>query len=160
MIISNTTPLINYSSVERLDILLKLFGNLYIPPAVKNELNEKVEIFPNLQLVLENPNIKTINLKDNRIPALLNIDLHLGESESIALALENNAQLLLLDEIEGRRIAEYHKIKIIGTVGCLTLAKQKNIISEVKPILLDIVEKGKFWLNEKLFHEVLRTNNE
>ena len=42
MIISNTTPLINFSSVERLDILLKLFGNLYIPPAVKNELIEKL----------------------------------------------------------------------------------------------------------------------
>ncbi|HMX32980.1 MAG TPA: DUF3368 domain-containing protein [Leptospiraceae bacterium] len=160
MIISNTTPLINFSSIERLDILSTLFGEIIIPPAVKNELIEKINIFPKLQTVLENPNIVVLNLKDDRISGLLNIDLHLGESESIALAIENHAKILLLDEMEGRRIAEYHKLKIIGTVGCLTLAKQKKIIHEVKPILTEIINKGNFWLSEKLYQNVLKTNNE
>ncbi|MBP9888304.1 MAG: DUF3368 domain-containing protein [Leptospiraceae bacterium] len=160
MIISNTTPLINFSSIERLDILHKLFGEIMIPPAVNTELLEKVKVFPKLQLALDNPNITVLKLKDEKISAFLNIDLHLGESESIALALENQAQLLLLDEIEGRRIAEYHKVKFIGTVGCLTLAKQKKIIAEVKLVLDEIIEKGNFWLSEKLYLEVLKTNNE
>jgi hypothetical protein len=160
LIISNTTPLINFSSKERLDILYKLFGEIKIPPAVNTELLEKVKIFPKLQVALDNPNISVLKLKDEKISAFLNIDLHLGESESIALALENQAQLLLLDEIEGRRIAQYHKVKFIGTVGCLTLAKQKKIISEVKPVINDIIEKGNFWLSEKLYLDVLKTNSE
>ncbi|HNC55604.1 MAG TPA: hypothetical protein PLP33_09190, partial [Leptospiraceae bacterium] len=70
MIISNTTPLINFSSIERLDILSTLFGEIIIPPAVKNELIEKINIFPKLQTVLENPNIVVLNLKDDRISGL------------------------------------------------------------------------------------------
>jgi len=160
LIISNTTPLINFSSIERLDILYKLFGVIKIPPAVNTELLEKVKIFPKLQLALESPNILVLKLNDEKISTFLNIDLHLGESECIALALENKAQLLLLDEIEGRRVALYHKIKFIGIVGCLTLAKQKKIISEVKPVLDEIIEKGNFWLSEKLYLDVLKTNSE
>jgi predicted nucleic acid-binding protein len=58
LIISNTTPLINFSSIERLDILHKLFGEIMIPPAVNTELLEKVKVFPKLQLALDNPCLK------------------------------------------------------------------------------------------------------
>ena len=41
MIISNSTPLINFAAIRRLDILEALFTNVSIPPAVEHELLER-----------------------------------------------------------------------------------------------------------------------
>lgn len=45
LIISNTTPLINFAEIGRLDILQRLFGSLVIPPAVRAELTENRRFF-------------------------------------------------------------------------------------------------------------------
>ncbi len=45
LIISNTTPLINFAEIGRLDVLEGLFGSLVIPPAVRAELTEKIGAF-------------------------------------------------------------------------------------------------------------------
>ncbi len=46
MIISNSTPLINFSAIRRPDILHRLFGKIHIPPAVENELFVKGKHYP------------------------------------------------------------------------------------------------------------------
>jgi hypothetical protein len=50
-----------------------------------------------------------------------------GESESIALALEIGADLLLIDERRGRAEADRLGIKITGLLGILVEAKRKKI---------------------------------
>ena len=73
VIISNSTPLINFAAIQRLDILETLFGKIWIPTAVERELLEKGKLYPS--------------------------------TEAITLAVEQNAQWLLLDEERGRTIA-------------------------------------------------------
>lgn len=46
LIISNTTPLINFAEIGRMDVLQGLFGALVIPPAVRDELEAKPVLFP------------------------------------------------------------------------------------------------------------------
>ena len=46
MIISNTTPLINFAEIGRMEVLEGLFGTLVIPPAVADELAAKSMLFP------------------------------------------------------------------------------------------------------------------
>ena len=62
-VITVNSLLINFSSIERLDILHSLFGEIKIPPAVNTELLDKIKIFPKLQLALETPNIQVLKLK-------------------------------------------------------------------------------------------------
>lgn len=62
-------------------------------------------------------------------------ELDKGEAESIALAYSIKADYLLIDEIKGRTIAEKLGLKIVGLIGVLIEAKNKNIISTVKPLL-------------------------
>ena len=53
MIISNSTPLINFAAIRRLDILEHLFGKLVIPKAVERELLEKGSNYPSALAIQE-----------------------------------------------------------------------------------------------------------
>lgn len=160
MIVSNTTPLINFCTIDRLDILHKLFGIIHIPNAVYNEIQSKLIKFPLLQKLLNDEQLVIDFVQNKSIVSMLQIDLQEGESEAIALALENNAKTILLDEIAARKIAEYKNMNFIGTIGILDIAKQKGIIEQVKPILDEIIEKGCFWINVNLYNFILNKNDE
>ncbi len=81
-------------------------------------------------------------------------DLDLGEAESIALAIEINADYLLIDEFLGRQIAEDLHLKIVGILGVLIQAKKSGKISEVKKYVFDLKAIG-FRLNQQLIQGVL-----
>ena len=53
----------------------------------------------------------------------------MGESEAIIYTEENKADILLMDEDAGRRVAKSLGIRVRGTVGMLLLAYDKKLIS-------------------------------
>jgi hypothetical protein len=160
MIVSNSTPLINFAAIQRLDILEHLFGKLFIPNAVKIELTEKGDLYPSTAEIKKATFIEVKKILDTMLANSLRLDLDPGEAEAIALALEYNADLLLLDEIAGRKIAELHGIPFMGTIGCLVEAKNIGIIQKIKPLLESIQIEARFWLSEKLFERILKDNGE
>lgn len=86
---------------------------------------------------------------------ILTNQLDKGESSAIALALELNADWLIIDEQLGRQIAIEHKLKITGILGILIEAKRQGFIPLVKPILDDLINIAKFWVNPSLYNRVL-----
>jgi predicted nucleic acid-binding protein len=87
-------------------------------------------------------------------------DLDQGEAESIALALELNATLLLLDEKEGRHIAERLGLRVVGVVGVLLEAKAKGVIDRVRPHLDALRQTAGFFLSEPVYQSALVLANE
>jgi len=87
------------------------------------------------------------------------VDLDDGEAEVLILAKELNADLVILDEILGRRYAKTLKYNLTGTLGILLKAKENGIIKSLKELLSELTEKGT-WLNPKLIQEVLRLSKE
>ena len=83
-----------------------------------------------------------------------------GESEAIALALEIRCNLILMDERLGAKIARTEGLSTIGLIGVLLLAKQKNIIPALKPILTELKSKAGFWLGASLLEQVLHDAGE
>ncbi|MCB1193939.1 MAG: DUF3368 domain-containing protein [Leptospiraceae bacterium] len=160
MVISNTTPLINFSCIDRLDILESLFTELIIPQTVRTELIEKVNKFPNIQQVLCSGFISVKQVMNKQLVDSLTMDLHRGEAEVIVLGLENRNSLLILDEIDARNIAKFHELKFTGTIGCLLEAKSLNIIAEIKPLLDLIQTKANFWIHNKLYEQILKDAQE
>lgn len=79
----------------------------------------------------------------------------MGEAESIALAIEMDADFLIIDEFMGREIAHKRGVKIVGLLGVLILAKQRGFIENVKPHVNALRAVG-FRLNQKLVDLVLR----
>ena len=156
-VIVNSTPLVAFWAIGRLDILRLLFNEIMIPPAVREEFlsAEKEARRKNLRdekwirvAELENP---------NRIGAFAGLDQ--GEAEALALAEEQNASLVLIDERKARRYAERLKLPLSGTLGALLLAKEEKIIFAVSPLLKAIQEAG-LYLHDDLVEQVLHMAGE
>jgi len=160
MIVSNSTPLINFSAIGRLDILEALFTTLTIPPAVEHEILERGAQYPTVTIVRQAAFIVKQDIHNEMLRAALSLDLDPGEAEAITLALEHKADLLLLDEIAGRTIAESHQLAFTGSIGCLVEAKRVGIIPAIKPLLDAMRLEARFWVNPRLYARVLAEERE
>lgn len=82
-----------------------------------------------------------------------------GESESVILYKELNADFLLIDDKKARNIAENFNIKCIGTLGVLSSAKSKGIIKGLRPLFKIFLENGRYYSLE-LLNALLEKHNE
>jgi hypothetical protein len=81
--------------------------------------------------------------------------LDAGEAEAIALAVERNPSLLLIDERDGRQIARALDVAITGTLGVLLRAKTLGHVSAIKPLLTELIQQHQFRLHPDLVKRVL-----
>jgi len=88
------------------------------------------------------------------------MELDEGESEAIALAHQLKADLLLLDERQGRAVASRLGLKFIGLLGILVEAKKNGFLPSIKPVLDEVISKVGFWVSHKLYVEVLQSVGE
>lgn len=94
-------------------------------------------------------------VKDRALVTALRRDVDLGEAETVALSLEVEADLVLLDEKEGRHAAERLGLKVIGTVGILLEAKAAGAITSVQPHLDALRHTAGFYLSDSVYRQVL-----
>lgn len=147
-IISDTSCLILLHKIGELELLQKLFQNVFITPEIVSEYDLPL---PNW-VIIESPTNKTYQ-------RILEASLDKGESSAIALSLEKTDPLLIIDDLKGRKFAEKLGLKITGTLGILIIAKRQNLISSVKPAL-EKVKKTDFRFSENLEKTLLRLSGE
>ena len=83
-------------------------------------------------------------------------ELDIGEAEAIALAVEIQADQVLIDERRGRLVATRLNLRCIGILGILVEAKIQGLIAEVQPLLDALVNEAGFWVAEPLYNSILR----
>ena len=81
-------------------------------------------------------------------------ELDRGEAEVLALAHEQNARLVLVDEKRARRYAERMRFHMSGTLGVLLLAKEEGLIEKVSPLIAALQEAG-LHLHEDLVKQTM-----
>ena len=82
-------------------------------------------------------------------------ELDIGEAEAIALAVEVKADLLLLDERLGHKIASRLGLSVIGLLGVLLNAKRRGFLAGVRPVLDAVIAVAGFWDSGRLYSRVL-----
>lgn len=149
-IVCNSSVLITLDNVGILHILKDLFGEILIPKAVRREVfgRRRLPAF-----------VKCIEISEPIALKVLESNLEAGESEAICLYEEIQANLLIIDDLEGRRVAERLGINITGTLGVLLLAKEEKFIDAIKPLLDEIVSRG-FRVADELYKELLMKSDE
>ena len=155
LVIADAGPIFSLAVTNKLEILDQLFDEIKIPNAVWEEVT----------LIKTTKFYKTIEQyfksKVNKIKGFneLTFVMDYGESESIILYKELNADFLLIDDKKARNIAENFGVNCIGTLGILSSAKSKGIIKELRP-LLKILLKNERYYSLKLVNALLEKNSE
>lgn len=103
--------------------------------------------------------IKITNPKNNMYKRLLETYVDAGEASVIALASELNKALMILDDNKARKLAKTLKLEFTGTLGVLIIAKKRDIINSVSPLLKDI-QLTDFRLDNKIIIKVKQLTNE
>lgn len=153
-VISNSSPLINFAALNRFDVLYSLYGTIYIPDAVYHEVVIAGRGEPGAVEVERSAWLQQESVSNPSLVAALH-ELGPGESEAIALAVENVGSLLLLDDHRGRLIASRLGLTIVGTLGVLLIAKRKRLIEAVSPEITTLQARVGFRIDAELRTKVL-----
>ena len=133
MIIFDSSPLIHFTKIGKIEFVLKLFGKIHIPEAVYEEVVEKGLKFGYSDAILiqnlENEK-QILKMKTKKHdPTLVNF-LHKGEIEVLQLGEEyaHKKCLIVMDEKKGRLVAEQRNIPFISTAGLILLLLKYKVI--------------------------------
>jgi hypothetical protein len=83
----------------------------------------------------------------------------MGESETIILAKELNVDLVIIDENIAYKIAKNSGLNVVRTLSILLIAKEKGIVNSLKPLLDELIEKGR-WYSKREYHNYLEKAGE
>ena len=155
LVIADSGPIFSLAIIDKLEILNHLFDEIKIPKAVWKEitLDKSTAFYPKIELFFASKvqNIKGFND--------LTFVMDYGESESVILYKELNADFLLIDDKKARNVAENFNIKCIGTLGILSTAKEKGLIKELRPIFKTFLENDRYY-SVQLLNILLKKHNE
>jgi predicted nucleic acid-binding protein len=155
--VSNTSPLLNLAIIDHLSLPEKQFQTVYIPEAVLAELrvNENLNGSNHLKAALEKGWLKVQPVQNKAFVKLLRRELDQGESEAIALAIEKQADLILLDEKEGRRIARTLNLRITGILGIAIKAFQNGDLESMSEFIQKLRTQAHFHVSPSLEQQIL-----
>lgn len=160
MIVSNTTPISNLLHIDKISVLSELFGAVYIPEAVANEVNVVFSSYEEWQECVEGEQIIIQPISNTIFVKQLVPFLHQGEAEAICFSLEKKAKLCLIDDKDARTIAQLHNLPVTGTLGILLKAKKTGLISSVKQLIDKLRAEHHFWIREDMYQKVLHIAKE
>jgi predicted nucleic acid-binding protein len=142
-VVSNSSPLIALSAINSLHLLHALYGTIYIPEAVFQEVVVRGAGWPGGTAVANAPWLVRHPVTNQQTVAqLLSAGLDKGESEAIVLASELSAGLLILDESHARTVARQRGLPVTGTLGVLIAAKNAGMVAAIKPLLGQLSAAG------------------
>ena len=157
IVVCDSSPLIALSIIDRLDILDSLFKEVLIPVSVFNEVS--MENKPEAARITEWAKKKVVSATNNQLINSFSLLLDIGEAEAMALYIEKEADFLLIDERKGRKVAAYNKINVIGSLGILLMAKKKDLLPSIKP-LLNRLQQSYIRISNELYLKTLELAEE
>lgn len=137
-IISDTSCFIILEKIGELDLLQKLFGTVVTTPEIVAEFGMPLP-----------PWVKVEEPLNKSYKTTLGTFVDEGEASAIALALEYDKSLLIIDEFKGRKLASKLGLTIVGTFGIIVDAKFEGHILLVKPIF-DKIRATNFRISDEL----------
>lgn len=159
VVVTNNTPLSNLIRIGQLPLLGLLYGRMLVPQQVADELDRGQHV---LGAWRDAPGADALIVQaplDGPFLRQLLVQLDAGEAAAIALAVERKASLLLMDEVDGRKAARHHGLRITGTLGVLLEGKREGHLGEVRP-WIEALDRAGFHAGTALRQHVLAAAGE
>jgi predicted nucleic acid-binding protein len=151
IVISDTSPINYLLLIDQIDLIPSLFQKIIIPDVVRDEMLD-----PSAPLVLQkwiaNPPSWLIVQAVSGVDTTLST-LDAGEQAAITLAQVLPADLLIIDERLGRRVASDRRIPIIGTLGILDAAASQGLIELAEVITR--LQQTNFRISRRIIQQLL-----
>jgi predicted nucleic acid-binding protein len=127
LVVADTSPIFYLLSIGHIDLLPRLFGKVFVPDAVHNELCHAAAPPAVRDWVASLPAwTEVIQVKGIADPTLESLGA--GERAAITLALSLHADLILIDERKGTAVALGKGFDVTGTLGVLSLAARRGLV--------------------------------
>lgn len=128
IVVSDTTPLNYLVLIGQQELLARLFERVVIPRAVWTELQAKGTPESVRAWLAHQPD--WLEVGQANLPADVALAaLDRGEQEAILLAQELRANLLLMDDKDGRLEAVRRNLAVVGTLGVLDEAAERGLLN-------------------------------
>jgi predicted nucleic acid-binding protein len=150
-VVSNTTPLNYLILIGRVEILRLLHELIFIPGAVYEELTSSNTPKLVRDWTLNKPDWLRVqeiaDITDNKLD-----EIQVGERQAIVLAQQIHSEFIILDDRRARQLAHNRGLSVIGTLGILTTAAEKGLITLRGA--LDDLQKTNFRVSSSLLESL------
>jgi len=152
IIVSDTSPINYLILIEQIDRLYDLYRRVLVPPSVYRELQASAA--PSAVRLWLSSQPAWFEVTSHSETAASQLD-YLGASErdAILLAKELGADGLLIDDRDGRTEATRRDLRVIGTLGVLAAAAEKELLD--LPEVIERLRRTTFRASPELFGALL-----
>lgn len=159
VVISDTSCISNLYQIGHIRLLTLLFKKIILPTKVVEELHA----FHNEDFLteIEQSGISSMPVRNmSLVEEVIKTGIHYGEAEAIALSIELEADILLIDEKEGKKVAQQYGLRTLGILGVILLAKNEKLIPSAKQLFDRLREETKFYFADSLYAYLLKQAGE
>ncbi len=156
VVVADAGPLIALARLDALPLLASLFSAVWATETVLAECGAG-HGHKESQIIEDAIKAGHLNVRSSPAanPAWI---VDAGEASSIAAALEVGAGLVM-DDRAGRRLAASLGLPVIGALGVLVLAKRKNRIPVIRPLVQTLADSG-YYLADSVIEKALEMAGE
>ena len=153
LIVSDTSPVNYLVLIDEIEILPKIYGKIFLPQTVLEELKHTKAPVPVKHWTAHLPDWAEVRAP--HLPASPDLGfLGSGEREAILLAEELHADVLLIDDRQGHVYAAKHGLRTIGTTGVLEQAAALGLID--LPSAINRLLLTNFHISGEIIQDLLR----
>jgi len=160
IVVADAGPLIAFGRLDKLSLLGAIFDRVIVPQAVYEETQSRPDLPDALAIraAAQSGALNVVAAAPDRADLPGEIELGDGEAAAIALAARLGYGVLI-DDLQGRAAATLLKLRVIGTVGVLVLARERGLIPALAPVLEALRASG-YYLSEPLIQAALQRTGE
>jgi predicted nucleic acid-binding protein len=141
IVVADTTPLNHLILIDKVSLLKTLYGRVIIPYAVLSELQDEATPPRVKEWIGNRPDWLEVKHATS-LPDSSLAYLDTGERDAIILAQELKADVLLMDDLGGRREAACRNLNIAGTLTVLYLAAGRGLVEDFPATLKQLLQTG------------------
>lgn len=147
-ILSDTGCLIFLEKIGELELLHRVFGEILVTRDAADEYESSLPEW-----------ISVRNPADKNYQKILAASVDKSQASTLALAVELDDCLLMIDDLKGRNLADALGVRTTGTLGLILHAKRSGLIEAISPIVAKIKQTD-FRLPGRLESKILATAGE
>jgi predicted nucleic acid-binding protein len=157
-VVADASPLIGLATADAFELLRGLFETVMITRLVKDEVTGHAGL-PGARELEAAMRAGWVRVAPAPLETWRFAQLDAGEASTIALALQHDGALVLMDDTAGRAQAAELGLEVLDLAGVLLAAKRARLVDAVKPLVVRLARRG-FTIPDEARRVLLAADND